>query len=65
MIIPIWQYALSMTVYIIVLLLMVEWMRKNHRFAAIFWIAALLTFPLWFYQLDGWFRWAKTVSVLI
>lgn len=63
--IPIWQYALSMTVYIIVLLLMVEWMRKHHRYAAIFWIAALLTFPLWFYQLDGWFRWAKTVSVLI
>ncbi|MCT4640641.1 MAG: hypothetical protein N4A72_23295 [Bacteroidales bacterium] len=63
--IPIWQYVASMSAYIIILLLMVEFMRKNIRFAAIFWILSLLTFPLWSEQLDGWFRWAKTVSVLI
>lgn len=59
------QYAISMTIYIIVLLLMVEGMRKNHRFAMVFWILALFTFPLWPDQLDGWFRWVKTLSVLI
>ena len=59
------QYAISMTIYIVVLLLMVEGMRRNHRFAMIFWILALFTFPLWPAQLDGWFRWAKTLSVLI
>ena len=63
--IPIWQYALSMTIYIVILLLMVEGMRKNHRFAFVFWILALFTFPLWSHNLDGWFRWAKTLSVLI
>jgi hypothetical protein len=40
-------------------------MRKNRKFAAIFWLIALLSFPLWFSQLDGWFRWAKTFSVLL
>jgi len=40
-------------------------MRKHYKFAAIFWILALLTFPLWSSQLEGWFRWAKTFSVLI
>ncbi len=63
--IPLWQYVTSMSAYIVILLLMVEFMRKNARFAAIFWILSLLTFPLWSEQLDGWFRWAKTVSVLI
>lgn len=59
------QYAISMTIYIVVLLLMVEVMRKNHRFALVFWILAIFTFPLWPAQLDGWFRWAKTLSVII
>jgi len=40
-------------------------MRKQYKFAAIFWILALFTFPLWSEQLEGWFRWAKTLSVLI
>jgi len=63
--IPIWQYITSMLMYIVLLLLMVEFMRKHYKFAAIFWLLALLTFPLWFSQLDGWFRWAKTFSVLL
>ncbi len=63
--IPVWQYLVSMSVYIVVLLLIVEFMRKNHKFAAIFWLLTLLTFPLWDNQLDGWFRWAKTFSVLV
>jgi len=63
--ISIGQYAVSMVSYIIVLLLIVEGMRKSHRFAFLFWIAALLTFPLWKENLDGWFRWVKTLSVLL
>lgn len=63
--ISILQYALSMTIYIVILLLMVEGMRKNHRFAFVFWIAVLFTFPLWLDNVHGWFRWAKTFSVLL
>ncbi|NOQ24695.1 MAG: hypothetical protein GQ564_04965 [Bacteroidales bacterium] len=62
---PVWQYIVSMSVYIVLLLLIVDFMRKNYKIAAIFWLLTLLTFPLWFSQLDGWFRWAKTFSVLI
>lgn len=63
--ISIWQYILSMSVYIILLFLMIEYMRKNYKAAAIFWLLSLLSFPLWFYQLEGWFRWVKTFSVLL
>lgn len=63
--IPVWQYIVSMSVYIVLLMLIVELMRKNYRFAAIFWILSLLTFPLWSSQLEGWFRWVKTFSVLV
>lgn len=59
------QYIISMSAYIFLLLLLVEFMRKNMKFAAIFWILALFTFPLWHNQVTGWFRWAKTFSVLI
>jgi hypothetical protein len=63
--IPTWQYFVSMTAYIIALLLLVELMRKKPKFALIFWILALFTFPFWGEHLDGWFRWAKTLSVLV
>lgn len=63
--IPIWQYAVSMISYIVILLLIIEVMRKYPKFSLIFWIATLFTFPLWGSQLEGWFRWAKTLSVLV
>ncbi|MFO7880576.1 MAG: hypothetical protein R6V52_11110 [Bacteroidales bacterium] len=63
--IPIWQYAVSMISYIAILLLIIEVMRKHPKFAAIFWLASLFTFPLWANELEGWFRWAKTFSVLV
>ncbi len=63
--IPAWQYIVSMLVYIIILLLGIELMRKQYRFAAVFWVLSLLTFPLWSNQLEGWFRWVKTFSVLV
>lgn len=62
---PFWYYALSMGAYIGVLLLIVEIMRKNIRFALVFWLLSLLTFPLWGENVEGWFRWAKTLSVLV
>jgi hypothetical protein len=63
--IPIWQYALSMILYIGLLMVSVDIMRKYNKIALLFWIAAIFTFPLWPTQLHGWFRWAKTFSVII
>lgn len=63
--ISIGQYVISMSAYIVLLLLMIEFMRKNLKIATVFWFLTLLTFPLWPNQLDGWFRWAKTLSVLL
>jgi len=63
--IPAYQYVLSMGGYIALLVGIVSVMRKQYRFASFFWLAALLTFPLWSKNLDGWFRWAKTLSVLL
>ena len=65
MAIPFWQYLVSMPLYIVLLMLAVEFMRTNYRFAAVFWVLSLFTFPLWFNNLEGWFRWAKTLSVLL
>lgn len=62
--IPVWQYLVSMPLYVGILLIMVELMRKHYRASAIFWVIALFSFPLWFGQLEGWFRWAKSFSVL-
>lgn len=64
--IPVWQYAISMSVYFVLLLFIVEVMRKHYRFANVFWIASLLTFPLWLMGgVVGWFRWAKILSVIL
>lgn len=63
---PVWQYLLSMGGYFIILMLIVEYMRKHYKFANIFWIASLLTFPLWLMGgVVGWFRWSKILSVII
>lgn len=64
--IPFWQYALSMVSYFSLLLIIIGVMRKHYRFANIFWIASLLTFPLWLMGgVVGWFRWAKILSVIL
>ncbi len=65
MTIPVWQYFLTMGGYIVLLLILVEVMRRFPKFAAVFWVLSLLSFPFWFEYLDGWFRWAKTFSVLV
>ncbi len=64
--IPIWKYVISMGAYFTLLLFIVEYMKKNYKFAAIFWILSLLTFPLWLMGgVVGWFRWAKICSVIL
>lgn len=64
--ISVWQYVLSMGGYFALLLLIVEGMRKYYKFANWFWIATLLTIPLWLMGgIVGWFRWAKTLSVIL
>lgn len=61
-----WQYAISMIVYIVALMFIVDFMRKHYKFAHWFWVATLLTFPLWLMGgVEGWFRWAKILSVII
>lgn len=61
------QYVFTMGIYIIVLMLIVEFMRKNYRFASWFWLATLLTFPIWIMSggVSGWFRWVKILSVIL
>ncbi|MEN3159038.1 hypothetical protein ABC502_11705 [Alkalimonas sp. NCh-2] len=63
--IPVWQYVFTMSFYILLLLGLVEIMRKKPVFAMVFWLLSLLTFPLWFEYVDGWFRWVKVLSVLL
>ena len=63
--IPVWQYVVSMVGYIALLMGIVGLMRKHYRFANWFWILSLLSFPLWLMNLEGWFRWAKTMSVIV
>lgn len=58
--------AVSMLVYFTVLILIVEFMRTKHRAASVIWVLSLLTFPLWIMGgVEGWFRWAKILSVIL
>jgi len=63
--IPALSYIVSMSVYIIFLFLFLEYTREKQNFYKWFFVLALLTVPLWFVNLHSWFRWAKTISVLI
>lgn len=60
------QYVMSMIAYFTVLILIVEFMRTKYRAASVIWVASLLTFPLWILGgVEGWFRWAKILSVIL
>ena len=54
-----------MGVYILFLFLFLEYTREKQGFYKWFSIVALLTIPLWFLNLSSWFRWVKTISILI
>ncbi|GAB6170202.1 hypothetical protein JCM1393_26620 [Clostridium carnis] len=61
-----WQYAITMLTYFISLIIIVEFMRTKYKAASIIWICSLLTFPLWIMGgVEGWFRWAKILSVIL
>ncbi|MBO8159424.1 MAG: hypothetical protein H0Z36_07670 [Thermosyntropha sp.] len=62
---PAWQYVVSMSAYIAFLLFFIAFMRKHYKLSMYFFLASLLTFPLWFNGVEGWFRWAKILSVIL
>ena len=59
------SYVVSMLVYTLFLVLFLEMTREKQKFYKWFFIFALFSIPLWFINLHSWFRWAKTISVLI
>ena len=59
------SYIVSMSIYILFLFLFLEYTREKQNFYKWFFILALFTIPLWFINLDSWFRWAKAFSVLV
>lgn len=62
----IWPHAISMPIYIVLLLGIITFFRKHYKLSAYFWLATLLTFPLWMMGgVEGWFRWVKILSVII
>ncbi len=65
MALPALSYVVSMGLYILFLYLFLEFTREKKGFYKWFFIIALATFPLWFLNLHSWFRWAKSISVLI
>ncbi len=64
---PWWSYAISMPLYFVFLLWVVDYFRKHPKASAYFWIASLATFPLWILTggVEGWFRWFKILSVIL
>ena len=64
--IPVWKYILSMGAYFTLLMAIVGLTRKYYKISNWFWIASLLTFPIWIMSggVVGWFRWFKIVSVI-
>lgn len=55
----------SMFFYMLFLFLFLEHSREKQGFYKWFSILAICSFPLWFLNLDSWFRWAKTISILV
>jgi hypothetical protein len=61
----VWVYVVSMGGYFLLLLGLVELVRRKYVFSHYLWIASLLTIPFWIGSVEGWFRWVKMLSVLI
>lgn len=59
------SYVVSMSVYMLLLFLFLDYSREKPKFYKGFFLFALLTFPLWFLNDLSWFRWAKVLSVII
>ncbi|WP_170295504.1 hypothetical protein [Chengkuizengella sediminis] len=64
--IAIWPHVISMPIYFGILMFIISFFRRHYKLSAYFWIAMLFTFPLWMIGgVEGWFRWAKILSVLV
>lgn len=61
----IWMTPIFMIVYIVLLMLLTEYMRTHYKTSMWVWVLALLTIPVWIQHVDGWFRWAKNLSVIL
>jgi len=59
------MYVLSMSGYFLILLGVIEVMRRKYRFSHYLWLASLITIPFWIGSVVGWFRWFKMLSVLV
>ncbi len=59
------MYVLSMGGYFLLLMGVIELMRRKYVFSHYLWLASLLTIPFWIGSVSGWFRWVKMLSVLI
>mgnify|MGYP000203424118 CR=1 FL=1 len=59
------SYIVSMSMYVLFLFLFLEYTREKQKFYFWFFLLALASIPLWFINLTSWFRWAKTISVLL
>ncbi|PAT02242.1 hypothetical protein CI105_02550 [Candidatus Izimaplasma bacterium ZiA1] len=62
---PVLSYIVSMSLYVLFLFMFLEFTREKLNFTKWFFILAFATIPLWFLNLESWFRWAKTISVLV
>lgn len=62
---PLLSIFVSMVFYMLFLFLFLEYSREKQQFYKWFSIIAICSFPLWFLNIDSWFRWAKTISILI
>lgn len=62
---PLLSIFVSMIFYMLFLFLFLEYSREKQQFYKWFSIIAICSFPLWFLNIDSWFRWVKTISILI
>ena len=59
------SFIVSMSVYCLLLYFFLDYTREKEGFFKWFFIIALLSIPLWFFNLHTFFRWAKSISVLL
>ncbi len=59
------QYIFIMSAYVALLFVLHELSRKYTKGALIVYTLTLITFPLWAGNLEGWFRWGKTIIVVL
>ncbi len=58
-------FIFTMASYIALLFLLHELTRKYVKGATIIYILAIFTMPIWGQNLEGWFRWGKTLMVIL